>query len=141
MSVQDGDSGARRPVLHWGAYHFNEKGLQAMIDHGANLEARDGEGNTALVYAITNFKEEAVAFLMKSGADPLAQNKQGTVALDVARGLRTDYDSYAKARARIVKLLTKDYGAPPPAPQKPEPETPPPPVAFDKKPGANKFSI
>ena len=142
VSVQDGDSGAKRPVLHWGAYHFNEKGLQAMLDHGANIEARDADGNTALVYAITNFKEEAVEFLMKHGADPLAQNRHGTVALDIARGLRTDYASYEKARGRILKMLTNDYGQlPATSPEKSEPETPKPPVSFEKKPGPNKFIV
>ncbi|TAL37256.1 MAG: ankyrin repeat domain-containing protein [Alphaproteobacteria bacterium] len=118
VSVCDGDGGPRKPALHWAAYNFNEKCMQALIGHGANLEARDGDGETALFYAIRNFKVPAVEFLMKNGADPLAQSNNKTVALDVARNLRTDYASYSQARDQIIKALTKDYGQ---APEKPPP--------------------
>ncbi|MEZ0225626.1 MAG: ankyrin repeat domain-containing protein [Alphaproteobacteria bacterium] len=133
VSVQDGDSGARKPVLHWVAYHFNEKCMKAMLDYGANLEARDGNGETALFYAIRNFKVEAVAFLMKNGADPLAQSYDKTVALDVARGLRTDYATYEEQRGKIIKALTKDYG--------PIPDKPPRPVRDDAPPAATQEDI
>lgn len=116
VSVTEGDSGARKPVLHWAAYHFDEKCMQALVEYGANLEARDADGETALFHAIRNFKVPAVQFLMKSGADPLAQSNNKTVALDVARNLRTDYTSYAQQRDQIIKALTKDYG---PIPEEP----------------------
>lgn len=112
VSVQDGDSGPRRPVLHWASYHFNDKTMQALIDGGANLEARDGDGETALFMAIRNSRTAAVECLMKNGADPLAQNYGKVVVLDVARGLRSDYDSYIATRNKIIKALTKDYGPP-----------------------------
>jgi ankyrin repeat protein len=112
VSVQDGDSGPKRPVLHWAAYHFNEKTMQALIDGGANLEARDGDGDTALFMAMRNQKPAAVECLMKNGADPLAQNYSKVVALDIARTMRTDYAEYRENRASIIKALTKDYGPP-----------------------------
>ena len=113
VSVQDGDSGPRKPVLHWAAVNFNEKCMQALLDHGANLEARDGDGETALFCAIRNTKIDAVAFLMKNGADPLAQNNSRAVALDIARGLRTDHQYYVQQRDTMIKTLMKDYGPPP----------------------------
>jgi ankyrin repeat protein len=112
VQVQDGDTSPRRPVLHWAAYHFNEKTLQALVDGGATLEARDDDGDTALFVAIRNSRTGAVECLMKNGADPLAQNYSKLVVLDVARGLRSDYDTYAATRDKIIKALTRDYGPP-----------------------------
>ena len=112
VSVQDGDSGARKPVLHWAAYHFNEKAMQTIIDGGANLETRDPGGDTALFVAIRNSRTAAVECLMRNGADPLAQNDSKQVAMDLARALREDYDQYATIRKQIIKALTKDYGLP-----------------------------
>ena len=136
--VQDGDSGPRRPVLHWAAYHFNEKTMQALIDGGANLEARDNDGDTALFMAIKNSRTGAVECLMKNGADPLAQNYGKIVVLDVARGLRSDYDSYAAIRNQIIKALTKDYGPPREAARERKPaeaaEPPPPPPPLPSAP-------
>jgi ankyrin repeat protein len=83
--------------------------MQALIEGGANLEARDEDGETALFMAIRNTKTAAVECLMKNGADPLAQSANKLVALDVARGLRTDYTEYARARDKIIKALTRDY--------------------------------
>jgi ankyrin repeat protein len=113
VCVAESDSSAHRPVLHWAAFHFNEKCMQALVDYGANLEAQDTKGETALFFAIRNLKVPAVQFLMKSGADPLAMSSDKTVALDVARNLRTDYNSYAQQRDQIIKALTKDYGRAP----------------------------
>lgn len=140
VPVQDDDSGARRPVLHWAAYYFNEKGMQAMLDHGADIEARDDEGETALMCAIRRYKPEAVEFLMRHGANPVAQNHAGVVALDLARTLSANHPSYRAAREKIIKSLTADYGAAAPQLQL-QPETLPPPVTFGQKPKGHKFSV
>lgn len=108
--VQDGDSGVKKPVLHWIAAHFNAAAAKTIIDNGANLEVRDADGDTALMFAIRKSNPEAVEFLMKNGADPVAQNYAKAVALDLARGLRQDYDFYTTQRMKIIKALTKDYG-------------------------------
>jgi hypothetical protein len=118
VSVPEPAGGAARPLLHWAARHFNEKCAQALLDRGANIEGRDGDGETPLFYAIRNSNVPAVDFLMKNGADPVAQNDKGVCACDIARGLRTDYDSYAKTRDKILKLLSRSA----PAPARPQPD-------------------
>ena len=123
VAVQDGGSGPRKPALHWVARHFNEAAAQALVDGGANLEARDADGETALFVAIRDANSGAVDFLMKNGADPLAQSYNKTVAMDIARGLRTDYAEYRQVRDKIIKSLTKDWG-PQPGRAKQPAETP-----------------
>jgi hypothetical protein len=126
VCVQDGDEGASRPVLHWVARYFNERAARAIVDHG-NVDARDPRGETALFFAIANRNPQAVAFLMKNGASPLAQNKDGTVALDVARKLGSGYSGDAR-HTQILKAVTKDYG------RRDAPSAPAPAIAGDVKP-------
>jgi ankyrin repeat protein len=119
VPVQDSDGGSKKPVLHWMTAHFNEAAAQALVDGGANIEARDADGETALFGAIRAYNASAVEFLMKNGADPLAQSANNTVALDAARRLGTDFQSYRENRDRIIKSLTKDRGPPPERAKKP----------------------
>lgn len=105
VSVQNGDSGPWRPVLHWGAQFFNEDCMQAMIDFGANLEERTSNGETALYHAVGRSETAAVKFLMQKGADPVALDSNGKTPIDVALGLRADYESYVKTRTAILKVL------------------------------------
>lgn len=105
VSVQDGDSGAARPVLHWGAQYFNAACMQAMIDGGANLEERNSTGETALHHAVKQSKGDAVKFLMKSGAEPVALDGNGKTPIDAALALRADHDYYRNIRDPILKSL------------------------------------
>lgn len=119
VSVQGPEGGPARPLLHWASKHFSEKCARTLLDHGAGIEVRDGEGETPIFFAIRCSNAAAVEFLMKNGADPVAQNAKGTCASDVARGLRTDYDSYAKTRDKILKALACGFS---PAGDKPVPQ-------------------
>src|SRR5690606_16023345 len=105
ISVQNGDSGPWRPVLHWGAQHFNEACMQAMIDFGANLEERNGNGETALYHAVSQSQAAAVKFLMKSGASPVALDGNNKTPIDAALALRSDHDYYRNIRDPILKAL------------------------------------
>lgn len=105
VQVRDGDSGPWRPVLHWGAQHFDAACMQAMIDFGANLEERSGNGETALHHAVGRSHAAAVKFLMKSGASPVALDSNGKTPIDVALGLRSDHDYYSNIRDGILKSL------------------------------------
>ena len=55
--------------------------LKALIDHGADLEARDKANNTALIWAAANGQDEAVSLLLSHGADAGAMDANGTSAL------------------------------------------------------------
>ena len=55
--------------------------MNALIENGANLEARDSAENTALIWAAANAQAEAVSLLLSHGADASAIDRNGTSAL------------------------------------------------------------
>ena len=56
-----------------------EKGFkdiaELLLEHGADVNLQDGEGNTPLHYAARNFDAEMICFLVKKGADVNARNR------------------------------------------------------------------
>lgn len=105
-----------KPLLHWAALNFDAATADIILEATSNIDLKDAQGNTPLMLAIQNQKPEAVEFLMKHGANPLEQNEAGTVPLEAARNITTDYYN-SNVRDRIIKAMTADYGhsAPPPA--------------------------
>ena len=61
------------------------RSLDLLIGAGANLEARDEEGTTALILAARAGKAEAIEWLLDHGADIHAKDKRNKTALDWAR--------------------------------------------------------
>ena len=59
---------------------------QALLDGGADLEARDTLGETPLRRAVNCGKVEMVAFLLSRGADVHTKGKSGLSPWQVARG-------------------------------------------------------
>jgi ankyrin repeat protein len=55
-----------------------------MLDAGAAVEARDKEGNTALILAASRNRTEVVRLLLERGADVNAANEEGHTALTLA---------------------------------------------------------
>ena len=60
--------------------------LKVLIDHGAEVDAKDDGGNTALMAAVTNGNLDVVKALLESNADPNVRNNQGKTALMLATG-------------------------------------------------------
>lgn len=54
----------------------------ALIKHGAKLDARDSDGQTALM---TNKSVRSVELLLAAGADPYLQDHEGRNAIEVAQ--------------------------------------------------------
>jgi ankyrin repeat protein len=83
--------------------------IRALLDRGADVNARDAEGNTPLILASFYASPRCVALLLEGGADANAANAAGVTALIRAA---TDYE---KARLLVdaganVRVRTADLG-------------------------------
>ena len=63
---------------------------QALIDQGADANARSKAGITPLMIAAGHDNAAMIAFLMKAGADPAATDAEGRSALEIARRAKSD---------------------------------------------------
>ena len=75
--------------------------LQMLVAARAKLDARNNEGQTALMFAIQGsrpWKLESVGFLLKSGANVNIKDNEDITPLELARKL---------GESEIVKLLEK----------------------------------
>ena len=105
---------AGRTPLHWAAMKKNMETVNALIDAGADLNARDNyRGYTPLHWAAIGSKnDEVVSALLMAGADPNARDNEGDLAYD-SSGLirrfreRGDYRARpARRRAERAKAAT-----------------------------------
>jgi len=74
--------------LHMAARRGNVQVAAALLNCGANLEARDKLGDTPLHRAIKCGKTEMVAFLLERGAHAQVEGKGGVTPWQAARGAR-----------------------------------------------------
>lgn len=75
-------------ALHMAARRGNVLVAQALLEGGANIEARDKYGDTPLHRAVKCRQAEMVTFLLASGADAQAKSKSGQTPQQMARGER-----------------------------------------------------
>jgi uncharacterized protein len=73
------------------AHRFAPAGMLAAVKYlveelGADVNARDHEGNTALHHAAARGDNEMILYLVSKGADPRAVNREGQTTLDMANG-------------------------------------------------------
>lgn len=90
--------GARIPFsqLHLAAYLGDASALQRLLDKGADIDGRDGDGFTPLYYAGLEGQTEAFELLLKRGAQVDALNNAGRTVLAELAG---------KGRTEMVKRL------------------------------------
>ena len=75
----------RGTPLHQAARRGHAEVAAALLDHGANIEARDGRGQTPLRRAVNCRQLPVVELLMQRGANPHAEDNRRVTPLDVAR--------------------------------------------------------
>jgi len=68
-----------------GSTHWNPEILRALVASGADLNARNKDGETALMAAARLGRADAVKLLLELGADPSLRSKNGWTALRFAR--------------------------------------------------------
>ena len=97
------------PALAAALRDADAQAIGKLIEAGADVNARDAEGNTPLILAAFYASPRCVELLLDEGADPNAANRSGVTALIRAA---TDYE---KARLLIdagakVGVRTADLG-------------------------------
>ncbi len=85
--------------------------IQPLLDKGANIEARNGDGETALIVAAKYFWTDTVKLLLEKGADIEAKNIQDqTPLMSTACSDKTLSENEKINKTNTVKLLV-DKGA------------------------------
>jgi truncated hemoglobin YjbI/ankyrin repeat protein len=75
----------RGTPLHQAARRGYGSVAAALLDHGADMEARDNKGQTPLRRAVNCRRLRLVRLLVRRGANPHAEDSRGVTPLDVAR--------------------------------------------------------
>lgn len=79
--VQAKDKTLGAPVLYWAAESCNASILRTLIDAGADVNGRAGNGATALTVAAGMCSTEILDVLIQAGADPLLKDEIGSTPL------------------------------------------------------------
>ena len=75
---------------------------------GADVNARDHEGNTALHHAAARGDNEVILYLVSKGADAKAVNRAGETTLDMANGPVQRIQPFPETMALLEKLGAKN---------------------------------
>lgn len=85
-ATADAASGPTRgTALHQASRRGHVSVVQALLDHGARIDARDAKGQTPLRRAVNCRQVQVVRLLVRHGADPHAADRHGVTPLDAAR--------------------------------------------------------
>ena len=79
-----------------------------MLDGGADIDQKDSDGNTALIFAILNTHYDVAKLLIDRGADLNIVNKDGRGALFVAVDMHTVDWSPRPARREVDQTTSLD---------------------------------
>lgn len=82
--------------LHMAAQHQTPVVLAALLEVGAEVDARDAYGGTPLRRAVMADRAENVEFLLSRGADPSAATRRGSTPLSAAE---------ASGKEEILRIL------------------------------------
>lgn len=66
------------------AFKGHKRPLQALLNHGANVNAANGTNQTAIMFAALAGKTECVSMLLAAGADPSHRDHLGNTATSLA---------------------------------------------------------
>lgn len=82
--------------------------VKILIDKGAAVNAKDSQGNTALMYAVDAHRVKMVPLLILRGADMNAKNNDGETPYDIAKKRSVDMpDIMKQAQKQLKEMQTK----------------------------------
>ena len=95
------------------AHRFAPSGMLAAVKYlveelGADVNAEDHDGNTAMHHAAARGDVEMILYLVSKGADPKKANREGQSTADMANGPVQRVQPYPEARDLLVKLGAKN---------------------------------
>jgi ankyrin repeat protein len=71
-------------ALHLAARCGRAETVRILLEAGADIDAHNGDGKTALYQAVNYYRAETVSILLKAGANIDARDKHGKTALHIA---------------------------------------------------------
>src|SRR6516164_1228036 len=83
-TVRAGDQREEKPIaveMVTAIRNADAQAIRTLLDNGADVNARDPQGNTPLILASFYASPECVALLLEKGADANAVNQDGVTAL------------------------------------------------------------
>ena len=97
------------------AHRFAPSGMLAAVKYlveelGAEVNAIDHDGNSALHHAAARGDVEMILYLVSKGADPTLVNREGNSTADMANGPVQRTQPYPEARDLLVKLGAVNHG-------------------------------
>lgn len=97
------------PLVECVAHYIDEpdalRAARLLVAHGADVNAVNREGTTALFECVTNGNLELVRFLLQHGADPSIKDRNGASALDWLQK-RHDEETGFRRRTKYAELLS-----------------------------------
>ncbi len=109
------------PPLTWAAMMGQIAAGELLLEHGADINGRNRDDNTALHLAVFLGRAEIVELLLKNGADVNARNDDGATPIDILRvpwemtglltkpmGIALEQEQFEVGRAKIREMLSGD---------------------------------
>ena len=109
------------PALTWAAMMGQTQAVELLLQHGADVNGRNRDNNTALHLAMFLGHAETAELLLKSGADVNVRNDDGAIPIDVLRvpwemtklltkpmGIELEQKQVEAGRAKIREILSAD---------------------------------
>jgi hypothetical protein len=85
------------------------RGVRYLVEElGADVNARDNEGNTPVHYAASRGDNEMILYLVSKGADVKAVNRSGQTTVDAANGPRQRVQPFPDTIALLEGLGAKN---------------------------------
>lgn len=104
--------GGRRPVAFAIYNNCNREILECLINHGADIDAQDNDGDTALIEAVRKKSAQAIDDLLDLGADPMIKNKKDEFPMALVQKDVNFKDKKSVLKKMLVSLNKKQSPAP-----------------------------